>query len=249
MAWDPDLGDEPPSGWRDRAPDRLAPIDPDAPVSGHHPPAPRGSVAAAPEQDWQTAAPIIMPVLRPESTSGTRLSELDPVQLASEGLKTHATPVVDAGPCGLPVGYLLRAGGFDVLVNADHLLAWGVPPDTLRAAAMANLAAWSATAPWTDEVSGHRRLISSATGDGGDAARVLLPDVRAYLVGELGSGARVLVGLPERDLLVAAALYAGDDEFAILFAEFVATQAAGADQPLDRRVHEMVGGELRPFQP
>jgi len=124
-----------------------------------------------------------------------------------------------------------------------------VPPDTLRAAAMANLAAWSATAPWTDEVSGHRRLISSATGDGGDAARVLLPDVRAYLVGELGSGARVLVGLPERDLLVAAALYAGDDEFAILFAEFVATQAAGADQPLDRRVHEMVGGELRPFQP
>ena len=35
---------------------------------------------------------------------------------------------------------------------------------TIQDAAMRNLAAWSATAPWTDEVSGDRRLISSRHG-------------------------------------------------------------------------------------
>ena len=51
---------------------------------------------------------------------------------------------------------------------------------------MRNLAAWSASAPWTDEVSGERRLISSDTGNGWDAVRILLPEVTAHLTSELG---------------------------------------------------------------
>jgi len=47
--------------------------------------------------------------------------------------------------------------------------------------------------------------------------------------------------------LVAGALVAGDEEFAVLFAEFVRDHAAGADQPLDPRLHEIVGNELQPF--
>jgi len=249
MVSDNELGDEPTPSWRDRAPDVLAPIDAEAPVSGHRPPGEGGaSPVDAPEQDWAAASKVLWPILRPAGSSGTRLADLDPVRLASEGMKSHASPLQDDGPVGLPVGYVLRAGGFDVLVNADHLLAWGTTPDAMRAAALANLAAWSASAPWTDEVSGHRRLLSSASGDGGDAARILLPEVRGRLTGELGTGARVLVGVPERDLLMAAALYAGDDEFAGLFAEFVREHADGADQSLDRRVHELVDGELRPFE-
>lgn len=247
MSWNRDLGDEPPPAWRDRPPDFLAPIDEDAPVSGHHAPAESGpSAAEAPEQDWHAAEKILMPLLRPAGTIGTRLADLDPVRLASEGMKTHASPVVDDGPSGLVVGYVLRAGGFDAHVNADHLLAWGVPAEQVRAAAMANLMRWSAGAPWTDEVSGNRRSISSASG-GGDATRILMPEARAYLASELGSDGRVLVGAPEPDLLVAAALVPGDEEFAALFAEFIRETAAGADQPLDDRVHELVGGELRPF--
>lgn len=248
MSWDPDLGDEPAPAWRDHAPDPLAPIDPGAPVSGHHPVDPRRtSPAHAPEQDWQAASGIIVPILRPVGSSGTRLAQLDAEQLASEGLKAHATPLADDGPSDLVIGYVIRANAFDVLVNADHLLAWGTTPAAIRAAAMANLGLWSAAASWTDEASGHRRLVSSATGDGNDAARILLPEVRARLATELGGGARVLVGIPERDLLVAGALYAGDDEFAALFAEFVRDHAGGADQPLDQRVHEIVDGELRLF--
>jgi len=248
MVWDRDLGDEPPPGWRDRPPDILAPIDEGAPVSGHRaPPEAPATAAQAPEHDWLAAEEILMPVLRPVGTHGTRLADLDTEQLASEGLKTHASPLLDDGPSGLAIGYVLRADAFDVHVNADHLLAWGATPDEVRRAAMANLARWSEAAPWTDEVSGQRRLISSASGGGGDATRILLPEVRVDLMAALGTGARVLVGIPERDLLVAGALVAGDEEFAVLFAEFVRDHAAGADQPLDARLHEIVGGELQPF--
>ena len=217
-------------------------------MSGHHPPAPGGPLPSeSPEQDWLAAEAVLMPVLLPVGTRGTSLEALTPDRLAAEGLKRHAQPVVDDGPCGLVVGYVLRAYAFDVLVNADHLLAWGATPADLRAAAMANLARWSAGAPWTDEVSGVRRLVSSASGDGGDAARILLPEVRAHLHAELGSGGRILLGIPERDLLVAGVMQADDEEFAVLFAEFVRGHADGADQPLDRRLLELVRGELRPL--
>ena len=248
MSWDRDRGDEPEPAWRDHAPDPLAPIDPGAPVSGHHVDPLRTSPAHAPEQDWQVASRILMPNLRPVGSSGTRLAALDAEQLATEGLKAHATPLADDGPSDLVIGYVIRADAFDVLVNADHLLAWATTPAAIRATAMANLGLWSASAPWTDEASGHRRLVSSTTGDGGDAARILLPEVRAHLARELGVGSRVLVGIPERDLLVAGALYAGDDEFAALFAEFVRDHADGADQPLDRRVFELIAGEIRPLE-
>jgi len=252
MSWDRDLGDEPAPAWRDKPPDVLAPIDEDAPVSGHRaPPDSPSSPAEMPEQDWLAAEAILMPLLRPTGTPGTRLAGLDTEQLASEGLKTHASPLLDDGPDGLSIGYVLRTESFDVHVNADHLLAWGATPDEVRAAAMANLARWSEDAPWTDETSGQRRLISSASGGGGDATRILLPEVRtdlaAAIAAALGPGTRVLVGIPERDLLVAGGLAAGDEEFAVLFAEFVRDHAAGADQPLDDRLHEIVEGELQPF--
>ncbi len=248
MAWDSDLGNEPPPATRAAPPDLFAPIDPDAPVSGHRPPKMAASPADAPEHDWAAAEPLLFPMLRPVGTSGARLDQMDPDRLSNEGRKTHPTPLIDDGPDGLKVGYILRAGSFDVHVNADHLLAWGASPAVVRAAATANLSNWSATAPWTDEVSGQRRILSSASGGGTDAARILLRPVRNHLVAELGSDARVLVGLPERDLLVAAAFHRSDPEFAALFTEFVRGQADDADQPLDRRVHELIDGELRPFE-
>lgn len=251
MSSDRDFGDEPQPVWRDQPPDVFAPIDPDAPVSGHRPPPEAGPgtpPSQAPEHDWLAAEAILMPVLRPVGTSGTRLSDIDPAGLAAAGLRSHSMPILDDGPSGLAVGYVLRGGGFDAHVDADHLLAWGASPAEMRAAAMANLARWSATAPWAEEASGVRRLVSSASGEGGDAERILLPEVRAHLAQELGATGRVLVGIPERDLLVAAGLTAGDEEFAALFAEFVRGHADGSDQPLDRRVHELVDGELRLFE-
>jgi hypothetical protein len=246
-AVDPDEGLS--GSLRDAPPDPLAPIDPGAPVSGHVP-ATEGAGHAeshAPEQDWSVAAGLIVPALRPVGTHGMPVSEIDPDALAESAGKTHTQPLLEEGPCGLGVVYAMAAGGFDVIVNADHLLSWRVSTTDVHDTAMKNLAQWSARATWTDEVSGDRRLLSSDTGEGNDAARILLPEVRDHLARELGVGGRVLVGLPERHLLLAGTIRPDDQEFAQLFAEFVIEHSGGADEPIDRRVFELVDGQLVEF--
>ncbi len=243
-----DLGEETTSAIRDSAPDFLTPIDESSPVSGHTPaPEPSGSPADAPEQDWASARDLLYPAFRPVGTLGLPLDTIDRETLAAQAAKKHAQPLIDSGPADLPIVYTIDAGAYDIVVNGDHLLSWGVEPSELRDAAMRNLAAWSATAAWTDEVSGDRRLISSDTGHGWDAVRILLPDVVAHLVSELGSLGRVLVGLPERHLVTAGALRPSDPEFAKLFADFIIEQSGDADEPIDRRVFELVDGRLVEF--
>lgn len=243
-----DMGDEPPGTIRDTAPDVLAPIDASSPVSGHVPaPEATSSVTETPEHDWTAASTIIYPALRPVGTQGLQVSEINHEALAAEANRSHSQPLLDEGPCDIPVVYALNAGSFDVIVNGDHLLSWGVQPSDVQDAAMRNLATWSETAAWTDEVSGERRLLSSDTGDGWDAARILLPEVIDRLTRDLGSVGRVLVGLPERHLLIAGTLRPGDDEFAALFAEFIVEHSGGADEPIDRRVFELVDGRLVDF--
>ena len=246
--WGRDLGDEPPVLLRDAAPDVLAPIDASAPISGHVPaPASGASAFDTPEHDWGAARDLVRPALRPVGTSGLALQDFDRERLMAHANASHAQPIVDAGPADLPVVYTIPAGGFDIVVNGDHLLSWGIEPGALQEAALANLSAWSATAPWTDEVSGDRRLISSDTGDGMDAARILLPEVIEHLSRELGAGVRILVGVPERHLLTAATLRDDDPEFAALFSEFIVEQSGGADEPIDRRVFELRDGRLVEF--
>jgi len=243
-----DFGDEPSPAIRDSAPDYLAPIDASAPVSGHVPaPGSTASPADAPEHDWARARAVVYPAFRPIGTQGLALDAFDRETLAARSAQSHAQPLLDMGPVELPVVYTIDVGGYDIVVNGDHLLSWGIQPAELQDAALANLSAWSATAPWTAEVSGERHLISSDTGNGWDAARALLPEVIAHLVTELGSFGRVLVGIPERHLLTAGSLRPGDDEFATLFAEFIVEHSGGADEPIDRRVFEIFDGRLVEF--
>ncbi|HEY2888813.1 MAG TPA: hypothetical protein VGJ17_09370 [Candidatus Limnocylindrales bacterium] len=250
MAWDDDIGDEPKGALRDAPPDLRSPIDPRAPVGGHQPLAePPTSIHDSPEHDWGVASELVMPLLRPLGSHGTRLAEIDASRLASEGLRAHALPVVDEGPSGLLIAYAIRAGGFDVLVNADHLLEWRISPPELRAAAMTNLGRWSTGVGWTEEIDGQRHLISSDSGDGHDASRILLQEVRRHLVIQLGEGCRILVAMPDRHLLLAGACRVTDPTFPELFAAFVEAHADGADEPIDRRVFELVSDDLKPFEP
>lgn len=206
--------------------------------------APFLGLSGAPEHAWTAAAAILFPVLRPAGTPGTSLSSLaTPTSAAGD-----ARPLIDQGPAGLVVAFTMSAAGFDVLADGDHLAAWSVAPAVLRETALRNLAAWSAGAPWSEEAAGPRRILSSDTGDGWDAARILLPDVAAYLTDVLGEGgARVLVGLPARHLLLAGSLAPGDPDFAPLFADFVRDYAEGSDEAIDPRVLELVDGQLVPF--
>lgn len=203
-------------------------------------------VSLSPEHDWTAGAPLVAPLLRPAGTTGLAAAGLTPATLA-EMTQSQMQPVVDAGPADLTVVYALEAEGFDVVVNGEHLLSWGVPATEVRAAAMRNLAAWSAGADWTVEVSGERRLLASAHATGSDAARLLLPEVIAHLEAELGGRGRILLGVPERHLLVAGTLSSADLEFGPLFASFLEGQYEAADEPIDPRVLELVGGEVVPF--
>jgi hypothetical protein len=242
-----ELGDEPLPAFRDAAPDYLAPLEEGGPVSGHMP-APGSSVSAAdsPEHDWARARDLIYPAFRPVGTQGLSVEGIDRDTLVSSAV-SHAQPILDIGPAGLPVVYTIDAGAFDVVVNGDHLLSWGVGPEEVQDAALANLARWSAAAPWTEEVSGDRRLVSSDTGDGWDAIRILLPAVVDHLQSELGPHGRILIGVPERHLLTAGSLRSDDTEFAALFADFIVEHSGGADEPIDRRVFELVDGRLVEF--
>lgn len=243
-----DLGDEPPATYRDAAPDYLAPIDESSPVSGHlRVPASTTSMIDSPEHDWTHAQELIYPALRPVGTQGLDIGTLDRDRLVGAGNVSHAQPLLDVGPAGLPVVYTIDAGAYHIVVNGDHLLSWGVGATEIQDAAMRNLSRWSASAPWTDEISGDRRLVSSDTGDGWDGVRILLPEVITHLTAELAPYGRVLVGLPERHLLTAASLRADDTEFASLFADFVLEQSGGADEPVDRRVFELVDNRLVEF--
>jgi len=75
----------------------------------------------------------------------------------------------------------------------------------------------------------------------------MLPEVVAHIQTELGSVGRILIGLPERHLMTAGSLRPGDDDFATLFAEFIVEHSGGADEPIDRRVFELVDGRLVEF--
>jgi len=218
--------------------------DPSRPSSGHEPHAEDAPPASlAPEHDWAAAADVLFPVLRPVGTVGLPLDAITaPAQVAGD-----AHPLVEAGPCGLVVAFAMNVGRFHVLVNGDHLASWEVAPAEVRERAHANLGAWSRRAPWSEDASGRRRVVSSDTGDGWDASRILVPDAVEELTRRVGPGARILVGLPERHLLIAGSLFDDDPEFAALFADFVLEYSGDSDEPIDRRVFELVDGQLVEF--
>jgi hypothetical protein len=146
----------------------------------------RPAPSLAPEHDWTAASGVLRPAFRPVGTAGTDgLDRRLPSSNAGAG-----KPIMKAGPAGLPIVYVLPGEGFDVVVGVDHLLAWGVGPDRVHDAAIANLSEWSREAAWTDEVNDGRRVVWSDLGEGLDAARILLTDVRAKLAADLGPGCR-----------------------------------------------------------
>jgi len=243
-----DMGDAPPATLRDSPPDYLAPIDATAPVSGHvPPPVSRSAIADSPEHDWGLASRLVFPAFRPVGTQGLPVESFDRDTLTGRTSQSHSQPLLDQGPAELPVVYTMDAGGFDIVVNGDHLLSWGVEPAAIQDAALANLSSWAAGAAWVAETSGERVLLSSQTGDGWDAARLLLPETIEHITRELAPHGRILIGIPERHLLTAGSLRPDDSEFAVLFADFIVEASGGADEPIDRRVFELVDGRLVEF--
>jgi len=200
------------------------------------------AISSAPEHDWTAAAGILMPILQPIGSVGTDAATLD---RSSPGLGQRGNlPLRWPGPVGLHVAVAIPAVGFDILVSADHVISWDVEVAAVVSTAMANLEAWSNSTPWEEEVEGGRRLLVSDSGERWDAGRLLLPAVRLYLERELGRNARVIVGMPNRHLLVAGSLLPADPGFMDDLRSFVSIEAGGADEPVDGRLFELFEGGL-----
>ena len=128
-----DLADEPPAAIRDAPPDILSPIDDSSPVSGHVPPPEKtASPVDLPEHDGRSPGPSSGRRSGRSVRGACRSRPSTATSLAQRSMQSHAQPLIDSGPAGLPVIYTIPAGGFDVVVNGDHLLSWGVGRSSCR---------------------------------------------------------------------------------------------------------------------
>src|SRR4029079_11894977 len=134
-----DLSDEAPAALRDTAPDYLAPIDASAPVSGHSPaPAHATSPADAPEQDWTVARDLLYPAFRPVGTLGLAVDSIEREQIAAHSAQSTAPTLLDVATAALTGVATINAGAYDIGVNGDHLLSWGVEASDIQDAALKN---------------------------------------------------------------------------------------------------------------
>jgi hypothetical protein len=127
-----DLGDEPAPAIRDSAPDFLAPIDADAPVSGT--PAARADVLArrVTRAGLEPRARPDLPGLPAGRDAGPRHRD-DRSRHAGRPFAAEPRPAAARRRAGeLPVVYTIDAGAYDIVVNGDHLLSWGVEPSEIQ---------------------------------------------------------------------------------------------------------------------
>jgi len=178
-------------------------------------PVARAAPSLAPEHDWTAAAAVLLPAFRPVGTTGTDGRELR-LTSARGG---PGKPIIRAGPAGLPIVYVKPGQGFDVVVGVEHLMAWGVGPDQVHDAAMANLAKWPLDAAWTNE------SMAGAGWSGPTWAKVWTP--RGFCCLKSSPGWQPTLARPTE-----------------MFADYVADRARAADEPIDSRVFELVDGEL-----
>lgn len=101
------------------------------------------------------------------------------------------------------VALLLAYEGRARYVRRDEVDAWAVAPGEPRAAAVANLARRSAAARFARVDTPEGPIVVARTGDGLDAARLILPALHDVLAPELGSP--FLAAVPHRDTLLACA--------------------------------------------
>ena len=107
----------------------------------------RSSPVDSPEQDWASARRPDLSRLPPGRDARSRDRD-DRPRLARPRTGRSATPSRSSTSdrAELPVVYTIDAGAYDIVVNGDHLLAWGVEPSDIQDAAMGNLAALVGTA-------------------------------------------------------------------------------------------------------
>ena len=138
-----------------------------------------GSIAESPS--WESARPRLRPQLMPSEF----LAKLPAAH------RPFCEGVVQAYVVDLPASYQY--------VTLDNLKKWNVTLSAVDESATANLEAASKATELT-ALKGEQKLLLVGTGDGYDAARILLPSFRRFVIQQLGEPFNAAV--PNRDLLI-----------------------------------------------
>ncbi|MCA9601300.1 MAG: DUF1444 family protein, partial [Myxococcales bacterium] len=121
-------------------------------------------------------------------------------ELARRSEQTRSI-LVSPFPNDLRLAFVLRRGDRARFIRTDELGTWGVRHVELLEAAVANLAAASTKASFSEVMTTDGPLVVARSGDGLDAARLLLPGLHAVLSNHLGGD--IAVAVPHRDALYA----------------------------------------------
>ncbi len=167
-----------------------------------------------------------------------------PFELRAYGFE----PVRTTAPGDLAVVYAVDAGDAFTLVRPEDVERWGTTLESMHRLALDNLLRrTNDDEPLLCEPSGGRELCGWASGDGYDATRMVVPELRDQIVEEIGGPAAYAV--PMENVFIAlpiAVLEEGRTEKA--FRLKVEQDFQTADDPLSRDVFVERGGELTPLR-
>lgn len=124
-------------------------------------------------------------------------------RLVGPSFDVPAALVLLPGPADIRIGLVVPMGARARYVSPADLARWSLAPDAVLPRAIANLAERSARARFARVDTAEGPLVFARSGDGLDAARLLLPALFETLAPELGGP--FLAAVPHRDVLWCAA--------------------------------------------
>ncbi len=184
------------------------------------------------ERGFAAIAPRLLPMLKPAE-----------ILL---GVRERGVPMLAYRdfPGELIITYVIREAHSVVYVNEVQLEAWGIGVDELHHHASVNLRQRTAQARAISVGEGPRRLFMFNTGDGCDAARILLTDIietwASHVMGTL------VIGIPHRDLLIGFG--DADAEFAQAVAQQIQLEALASSVRVTEQLFSLQRARLIPYE-
>lgn len=177
---------------------------------------------------------------------GKQLPSIEDVELEDvrEKLFPQIMPVEYATSAPLPLIHFPLSTHVSVGLVADfpetymylrnlELQRWDIAADDLHALALSNLEKESQSMALQSAGEGRNQFIAIASGDGYDAARILVPSIQAFLASHLGETFRFAI--PNRDFLITWRLDC-DDHFHEQLAAQIANDSHERPYPLSSSI-------------
>ncbi len=189
------------------------------------------------------AVPASLSGVEQRAPVSTLLPQLKDAAFVSDAAQQGAPLVSRPFADNLVVVYVADAPAAMRYITEADLRAQGWTPKQLDEVAVENLRERVAKTPFSQANQGMQTAIISATGDGYDAARILVPGLHDLLAQRLWG--RLLFGIPTRDILVA--IGDGDAEYVKQVAARVRNDYDSRPFPLSPHLYTMHQGQARVY--